>query len=99
MIDMIAKHYPYTMLAAGRPLSADERRMSIAYLIDLERASNETAKDVLARMRPSLVEFALIDDVSESTLELYLDEGLTLLRRAGMPLWETPPRGRPRKKV
>ena len=97
---MIAEHYPDTLLPAGRELIFDERRMSIAYVVDLQRDENEPIKLAVARARPKLLEYGLIsDDEAELTLVQYTNKGLGLLRQVGVFPWEIPRLGRPPKNV
>jgi hypothetical protein len=95
---LVTKHYPDTLLPAGRSLSSDERAMSIAWVVDQERQDDEPSPDAIRRARPKLLDYCLIDEsISADTLERLFREGQSLLRRHGMEPWRRRAQGRPRK--
>ena len=99
-VALIDKHYPETLLPAGRLLSSDERAMSIAWVVDQERQDDEISPDAIKRARPKLLSYGLIEDsIKDRTLARLFREGQALLRQRGMDPWRKRAQGRPRKKI
>ena len=95
---LVTKHYPEALLPAGRPLSSDERAMSIAWVVDQERHNDEPSPKAMRRARPKLLVYGLIEDsVKDRTLARLFRDGQALLRRYGMDPWRKRGQGRPRK--
>lgn len=97
-VALINKHYPETLLPAGRLLSSDERAMSIAWVVDQERQDDEISPDAIKRARPKLLSYGLIEDsIKGRTLARLFREGQALLRQYGLDPWRKRAQGRPRK--
>lgn len=97
-LELARRFCPDAFKPAGRDLTADERRMSIAWLIDQESREGETVRAVLDRLRDKLVEMDLIEPAaSASTLLRLAKEGARLLARHGMERWRIRSPGRPKK--
>ena len=98
LMKLIQKHYPKTLHAAGRRLTHEERQMSIAYVVDLKRQHNEPIGRTIERSRQTLIDYNLVTNQRDTTLEQYFTEGMALLRKIGLLPWEKPLSGRPREK-
>jgi hypothetical protein len=97
-VALIQKHYPETLLPAGRLSSSDERAMSIAWVVDQERQDNEPSPEAIQRARPTLLAYGLIDSsIKKNTLARLFREGQALLRQHGIDPWRKRGQGRPRK--
>ena len=95
---LVPKHYPDTLLPAGRSLSSDERTMSIAWVVDQERQDDEPSPAAIQRARPKLLAYHLIEEsIGKRTLKRLFSEGQALLRHHGMEPWRRRGQGRPRK--
>ena len=95
---LITKHYPGALLPAGRPLSSDERAMSIAWVVDQERQDNEPSPEAIRRAKPKLLAYGHIEEsIADDTLARLFREGQSLLRQYGMDPWRKRGQGRPRK--
>ena len=79
-VELALLHEPDTFRPAGRELTADERRLSIAWLIDQERRPNDAMRSVVERVRAQLVNYGLIDpDSTWGTVLRLIKEGNRLL--------------------
>jgi hypothetical protein len=97
-VELARLHEPKAFTPAGRDLTAEERRMSIAWLIDQEQEEGETVPAVLARIRERLIEYGLIDpDTSSATVHRLAKEGGRHLAKRQMARWRSRPPGRPKK--
>ena len=97
-LELARRHCPDAFKPAGRNLTADERRMSIAWLIDQEQQDGETVPSALARVWERLVENELIEPgASRSTVHRLAKQGARSLAQRGMIRWRSRRAGRPKK--
>lgn len=97
-LELARSHRAEIFTQAGRELRPDERRMSIAWLIDQEQQKGETVPSTLVRVWDKLVRYGLIETgTSPATAHRLAKQGARLLTHRGMVRWRGRGPGRPKK--
>jgi hypothetical protein len=93
------EYRPRAFLPGGRKLTKDEQAISLWILVDQERMADSSDPHVVAKLRPILCDYGIIDgSEAPSTLERFLRRGNKLAKMYDLHRFRPPKMGAPRKK-